>query len=51
MGKKKKVSLQLDINIELERKNQAPNPKLTLEYKVNKSPNEIFESRNYIKNY
>ena len=45
----RKANLQIDIYIELKRENWVSGPILTLEYEVKKSPDEIFERRDYTK--
>ena len=52
MGKEERgVSLQFNTDMELEEKNRAPSPTPALEYKVDESPDEIFEDKNYIKDH
>lgn len=47
----KKVSPQLDTDIELERENLAPSHISAREHEIDKSPKEIPEDRNYTKDY
>ena len=49
--KKKRVSPQFDIDMELKRENWALIPILAPKYKIDESLDEIFEGRNYIKDY
>lgn len=49
--KERKVSPQLDTNMELERENWVSNLILTPKYKIDESSNEILESRDFTKNF
>lgn len=47
----RKTSPQLDINMKLKEKNWALSPILASKYEIDKSPDEIFEGRDYIKDF